>query len=129
MAVCSGAVRADSTIKVLVNDLPITSYDIAQRASLMALAGEKGGEKVALDQLIDEAVEMSEAKKRGFVASDARVASAYTSIAGNMKLTPAAAGQGPAEPRGFARYAEAPPQGADLVAAARPGALPFRRSR
>ena len=74
VAVCSGAVRADSTIKVLVNDLPITSYDIAQRASLMALAGEKGGAKVALDQLIDEAVEMSEAKKRGFVASDARVA-------------------------------------------------------
>jgi peptidyl-prolyl cis-trans isomerase SurA len=86
----SAAVRADSTIKVLVNDLPITSYDIAQRASLMALAGEKGGAKVALDQLIDEAVEMSEAKKRGFVASDARVESAYASIAGNMKLSPAA---------------------------------------
>ena len=62
------AVRADSTIKVLVNDQPITSYDVAQRVSLMALANEKGGAKVALDQLIDEAVEMSEAKKRNFVA-------------------------------------------------------------
>jgi peptidyl-prolyl cis-trans isomerase SurA len=82
------AVRADSTIKVLVNDEAITSYDVAQRTSLMALAGEKGGAKLALDQLIDEAVEISEAKKRGFVAPDARVSAAYASIAGNMKLTP-----------------------------------------
>jgi peptidyl-prolyl cis-trans isomerase SurA len=79
---------ADSSIRVLVNDQPITSYDISQRARLMTLAGEKGGEKAATDQLIDEAIEMQDAKRLGLAIPDAQVDAAFASIAQNLKLSP-----------------------------------------
>jgi peptidyl-prolyl cis-trans isomerase SurA len=78
----------DTSIKVIVNDTPITSYDITQRTALMALAGEKGGTKAATDQLIDEALQMQEAARLGLNLSDAQVDAAFASIANNMKLSP-----------------------------------------
>src|SRR5579872_249187 len=81
-------VAADSSIRVLVDDQAITSFDIAQRAKLMALAHEKGGPKDAMEQLIDEVVEVADAKKHGLVLSDKRVDDAYARIGQNMKMTP-----------------------------------------
>lgn len=83
------AALADSSIKVLVNDVPITSFDIAQRAKLMALAREKGGVKEATEQLINEVIEVGNAKKYGIVIPDARVDAAYVTISKNLKMTPA----------------------------------------
>jgi peptidyl-prolyl cis-trans isomerase SurA len=82
------AAAADSTIRVLVNDKAITSFDIAQRAKLMELAHEKGGIKEATDQLINEIIEIDDAKQHGLVISDARVEDAYARIGKNMKMTP-----------------------------------------
>lgn len=79
---------ADSSIRVLVNDKAITSFDIAQRAKLMALAHEKGGVKDATEQLINELIEIDDAKKHGFSLPDSRVNDAYTRIGQNMKMTP-----------------------------------------
>jgi peptidyl-prolyl cis-trans isomerase SurA len=79
---------ADSTIRVTVNDEPITSYDISQRLLLMKIAGEKGGEKAAIDQLINETLELKDAKAHGINVPDARVNAAFASIADRMKLTP-----------------------------------------
>jgi peptidyl-prolyl cis-trans isomerase SurA len=73
---------------VLVNDVAITSFDIAQRTKLMALAHEKGSVKDATEQLINEVVELDDAKKRGFLVSDAKVDDAYARISKNMKMTP-----------------------------------------
>ena len=78
---------AESSIKVLVNDEPITTYDIAQRARLMLVAGEKGGDKAAVEQLIDEALELQEAKRRGLTIPDGAVDGAFASIARNLKLS------------------------------------------
>ncbi len=78
---------AQTTIKVLVNDTPITTYDIAQRARLMALAGEKGGSSAATEQLINEALELQEAKRHGITVSDAQVNRAFETIAGRLKLS------------------------------------------
>src|ERR1700687_5059214 len=61
---------ADSSIRVLVNDQAITSFDIAQRTKLMALAHEKGGVKDATEQLINELIELDDAKKHGFTIPD-----------------------------------------------------------
>ncbi|MCP4381275.1 MAG: peptidylprolyl isomerase, partial [Hyphomicrobiales bacterium] len=47
---------AASTIRIKVDDQPITSYDITQRATLMRLTGVKGGEKAAIQELIDETI-------------------------------------------------------------------------
>jgi peptidyl-prolyl cis-trans isomerase SurA len=78
---------AQTTIKLLVNDSPITTYDISQRARLMTLAGEKGGEKAATEQLIDEIVELQDAKRRGLVVPQAQIDAAFASIATNLKLS------------------------------------------
>jgi len=76
---------ADSSIRVLVNDQAITSFDIAQRTKLMALAHEKGDAK---EQLINELIELGDAKKHGFTIPDSRVDDAYARIGQNMKMTP-----------------------------------------
>jgi len=79
---------ADSSIRVTVNDEPITSYDISQRLMLMKIANEKGGEKAAIQQLIDETLELSDARLRGIVIPDSRVDAAFASIGERMKMTP-----------------------------------------
>jgi peptidyl-prolyl cis-trans isomerase SurA len=89
VAAIGGPALAESTIRVLVNDEPITSFDIDQRARIMALTGEKGGAKVATEQLIDEVVELAEAKFRRISIPDARVDAAFASISQKMKLSAA----------------------------------------
>jgi peptidyl-prolyl cis-trans isomerase SurA len=81
--------EADSSIKVkvIVNDQVITTFDIAQRLRLMTLAREKGGEKEAIEQLINETLELSDAKRRGFNIPEAQVERAYSSIAQGMKVS------------------------------------------
>jgi peptidyl-prolyl cis-trans isomerase SurA len=76
---------AESSIKILVNDQPITTFDIAQRLRLMQLAHEKGGEKEATDQLINETLELADAKRRGFSIPESQVERAFASIAQGMK--------------------------------------------
>ena len=92
-------IKGNSSIAVLVNDQPITRYDIKQRAALMRVGGASGGEKAATDELIDETLKMYEAAKRGVSVPQGRVDAAYASIANNLKMTPqqltqALAGQG-----------------------------------
>jgi peptidyl-prolyl cis-trans isomerase SurA len=83
-----GHLPGNSSIPVLVNDQPITRYDITQRAALMRVAGIQGGEKAATDELIDETLKMYEAAKRGVQVADRRVDAAYAAIAQNLKMTP-----------------------------------------
>ncbi len=77
-----------SSIAVLVNEVPITNYDISQRQKLMALGGAKTSTKIATDELIDEALEMYEANKRGVNAPDSQIEGAFNGIAQQLKLTP-----------------------------------------
>ncbi len=81
--------KSASSIAVLVNEVPVTDYDISQRQKLMALGGTKTSTKLATDELIDDTLEMYEAKKRGINVSDAQVNNAFGSIAQNLKLSPA----------------------------------------
>ncbi len=81
--------KRDSSIAVLVNEDPITDYDIAQREKLMRLGGTKTSTKIATDELIDETLEMYEARKRGVKVSNAQVEGAFAAIAQQLKMTPA----------------------------------------
>ena len=81
--------KRDSSIAVLVNEDPITNYDISQRRKLMELGGTKTSTKIATDELIDEALEMYEARKRGVGAPEAQVNDAFAQIAQQLKMTPA----------------------------------------
>jgi peptidyl-prolyl cis-trans isomerase SurA len=85
--------HAETSIKVIVNNEPITNYDIAQRAKLMQVTREKGGTKEATEQLINETLQMQEAKKRGFVIADKDIDGFFAQIAGRSKMTVAQFGQ------------------------------------
>lgn len=85
----SGLALADSTIRVKVDDQPITSYDIAQRARLLQLTGAKGGQKEATEELIDETLQFIEGAKMGMSVPESRVDQAIASIGQSMKMTPA----------------------------------------
>jgi peptidyl-prolyl cis-trans isomerase SurA len=77
-----------SSIRVKVDDQPITTYDIQQRTLLLKMTGAKGGEKVATDELIDETIQFIEAAKMGMGVSEARVDAAIDEIAARVKMTP-----------------------------------------
>lgn len=79
---------AQSAIRVLVNDQPVTSYAVSQRAKLNRLTGGKGGESAALDELIDEAIQQGEAKRRGISVADSQIEAAVGQIAKQVKLSP-----------------------------------------
>jgi peptidyl-prolyl cis-trans isomerase SurA len=77
-----------SAIKVLVNDQPITDLDIQQRGKMMSIFTHgKEGEKQAVDQLIDEALMMQEAKRRNVDIGDEQVAAEFTTRAKAAKLS------------------------------------------
>jgi peptidyl-prolyl cis-trans isomerase SurA len=80
--------HAASSIRVKVDDQPITSYDISQRAKLLQMTGVKGGEKAATEELIDETIQFIEAAKMSISVSDGRVDVAIEEISTRVKMTP-----------------------------------------
>jgi peptidyl-prolyl cis-trans isomerase SurA len=79
---------AQNSVRVLVNDQPITSFDVQNRAKMLALfsRGEEG-EKDALEQLVDERLMVQEAKRVGMLAGDAEVDEEFADRAKNVKLS------------------------------------------
>jgi peptidyl-prolyl cis-trans isomerase SurA len=76
-------------IRVTVNDTAITDLAIAQRSKLFALEGHKTNQtQGAKDELINEALEMQEAKRLGITVSDAQVSDAFLNVSRNLKLSP-----------------------------------------
>ncbi|MBZ8131725.1 SurA N-terminal domain-containing protein [Afifella sp. IM 167] len=78
---------AQSSIKILVNDQPITTYDIRNRAKFLHLTSRgQAGEKQATDELINEALKMQEAKRRNVSVSEQEVNAAFATIAQRAKM-------------------------------------------
>ena len=71
-------------VLVLVNDYPITDFDIAQRQKLHRIIGGPRDKKGALKALINDAVLVTEAKKLGIEVSDVQVTKALERMAKNM---------------------------------------------
>jgi peptidyl-prolyl cis-trans isomerase SurA len=80
---------AGSSIPVLVNGVPITSYDIDQRIRLMRLGGAKATKESAQNDLIDETLEGLEAQRAGISVPQAQIDAAFASIGSHLKMTPA----------------------------------------
>ena len=88
-AMTCGAAFAQSAIKGVVGDQPITTYEISQRAKFLQLTQRAtNATKLATDELIDEKLQLAEARKRGIVVSEAEVNDAYASIASRLKMSP-----------------------------------------
>lgn len=72
-----------SEIKYIVNDVPITSYDIQRRAAFIKLQHGKGS---ASDQMIDQALHMGEARRLNVRITDQQVDDAYLRFAKGNKM-------------------------------------------
>lgn len=74
-------------VRATVNGTPITDMQVAQRQRLFQMEGNSGGSAGALKQLVDEAIQMSEAKRIGITVSNTQVDEAKQQIARNMNLS------------------------------------------
>lgn len=74
-------------VRVTVNGTPITDIQISQRVKLFALEGNNGGQRGATEQLIDEAIQMAEAKRLGIVVSNIQIDDALQQVARNLNLS------------------------------------------
>ncbi|NBN64093.1 peptidylprolyl isomerase [Microvirga tunisiensis] len=84
-------VEAQSSIKVIVADQAITSYDIQQRARLISLTQRKSSgaaTREAQEELIDDVLKLREARRMGVSVSKSEVDAAFASIAQRVNLTP-----------------------------------------
>ena len=87
----AAAPASASSIAVLVNDDPITEYDISQRTKL--ISATSGGSSTAnarqraIDELIDEKLKLQAANKLGVNVSPQEIDQAYGAIATRVKLS------------------------------------------
>lgn len=75
-----------STIKYVVNDIPITTGDIQHRAAFLRLQHRKGN---AGDEMVEQALKLAEAKRLGIRISDSQVNASFERFAKNNKMQPA----------------------------------------
>jgi len=80
------AAPALAAVKVMVNGTPITDVQISQRVKLLALEGG-GGAKGATEQLINEVIQIDEAKRIGVTISESQIDSAILTVARNLKMS------------------------------------------
>ena len=79
---------AQSAIRILVNDEPITSLDIQQRTKMLNVFSRGNqGEKDATDQLIEEHLMLQEAKRRNVDVTDEEVDQEFANRARAAKLS------------------------------------------
>ena len=75
-------------VRVTVNQTPITDVQIQQRAKLLRLQSQKGNlQKAAQDQLINEALELQDAKKYDITITDAQVDAQFTTMAQGLRVS------------------------------------------
>jgi peptidyl-prolyl cis-trans isomerase SurA len=85
-----GPAVASNAIRVLVNDEPITTYDVQQRTRMLKVfTGGREGENSAIEQLIDEKLMLQEATLRNVEVSDAEVDAEFANRARAAKLSAA----------------------------------------
>ncbi|MCP1197979.1 SurA N-terminal domain-containing protein [Notoacmeibacter sp. MSK16QG-6] len=81
---------AASEIKIVVNKVPITSYDLARRAAFLKLQRKKGNlRKLAEDEMIEDALKRSAVDGTRIQIADAEVDAYFERFAKSNKLTSA----------------------------------------
>lgn len=88
-AVMMAGTAAASEIKLVVNRVPITSYDIQRRAAFMKLQGKKGNLNAqAEEEMIEQALRLAEARRIGVNIPQQAVDQAFANFARGNKMTP-----------------------------------------
>lgn len=73
--------------QISINGQIITGLQVSQRVKLFALEGNNTGQRGAQQQLINEALQLQEAKRLGITVSNAQVDAAYLNVARNLKVS------------------------------------------
>ena len=97
---------AQTSIVALVNNVPITSTEVAERRVVVRLVRKQElSAKAALEELIDQRVLMEEGKRRGVSVDENDVEQRFAGVAANANMTPDQLGkalsQAGASARGF----------------------------
>jgi peptidyl-prolyl cis-trans isomerase SurA len=74
-----------STIKYIVNDIPITTGDIQHRAAFLRLQHRKGD---PANEMIEQALKLTEAQRLGIRVTDSQVEDAFERFARSNKMKP-----------------------------------------
>ncbi len=81
---------AQTRIVAVVNERPITNYDVAQRAKLLRLTGVRSNaESAALDELINEKIQDGAVQRANIEISQAEIDAAIGQIASRAKISSA----------------------------------------
>jgi peptidyl-prolyl cis-trans isomerase SurA len=75
-----------ATVLVKVNGIVITDVQVAQRLALMKLE-HRGTQKAAIDELINETLEVQEATRLGFTVADTEIDTAVNQVAQQIKVS------------------------------------------
>jgi len=90
--VCPAQAQTEQSIVVLVNDDPITLYDIEQRQRFLAVTTQEQPspalKKKATDMLIEERLQLQQGKKLGITPDEEEVQKVLVGMAQNNQMTP-----------------------------------------
>jgi len=89
LAMIPAAYGSSQRLVVVVNDQPITDYDIDQRMRLKQALGDASGSdaqrrKAAVEELIDDVIKQSEAKRHKLEPNDQQIAESIERMARNI---------------------------------------------
>ncbi|WP_442577365.1 peptidylprolyl isomerase [Mesorhizobium sp. ASY16-5R] len=83
-----GTAHAASEIRYVVNNVPVTNYDIQRRAAFLKLQRKKGDlSKQASDEMIEQTLRQTEMKRLGIRVADQDVDAAYARFGKSNKMT------------------------------------------
>jgi peptidyl-prolyl cis-trans isomerase SurA len=89
-AVMIASPAAASEIKYVVNNVPVTTYDINRRAAFLKLQNRKGNlNQMAADEMVEQTLRVAEINRLGIRITDEAVDAAFKRFAGSNKLSPA----------------------------------------
>src|SRR5690606_14468500 len=95
-------------IKVVVNNVPITSYDIDRRVAFLRLQRKSGGREQATKDMIEQTLRLQEMKRLNISVPDSEVDNAYAGFASSNRISTsqldAALAQGGVTSRHFKQY-------------------------
>lgn len=87
-AVLTVAPAQASEIKYIVNNVPVTTYDIQRRVAFMKLQNRKGNlNKLAADEMIEQTLRVAEMKRLGVNVSQQQVDEAFKRFADSNKMS------------------------------------------
>lgn len=88
LCACWGSQARAQSLVVMVNGDPITSFDVEQRAKLIQISThKKPTRQQVINELIDEKLEIKEARKYGVNPTGAEIDASYATMGARMHMT------------------------------------------